>query len=384
MLVSGFLILFMLALPGGQPEGVAAGDAERAANTPAAAAAPTVRGDAGEAAGPVGQAGPGISDHDVQRLLEELDHPRFDVRQAATDQLCILGTSYLPLLVERYQAEPGYELKRRIRYVIENIYLRPLLSGKDGFLGVRVVQRVLTRVHDPERDNPVHGLMIEEVMAGYAAQRGGLMTGDIIISLNGEPLPEDPAPTSFIARISSTPPETELSLRVLRMSSDPRLVEVPPAQPQPPALPQRGNALEGATLESTPKGVLIVDVAAGSPAAAMGMKPNTFIRSVNARNLTSPTAGTPDLERALAAARADEALALNLGDAEVVSLKVTLGSRPVELMQALDWREAQSRFIQWWQDQGGELFQRPAEQTRGPVILHHVQQPPVPEILLVP
>jgi hypothetical protein len=39
---------------------------------------------------------------------------------------------------------------------------------------------------------------------------------------------------------------------------------------------------------------------------------------------------------------------------QVMTFKVRLGTRPPELNKLQDMLEARTRFMQWWQDQGGD------------------------------
>src|SRR5262245_49573156 len=82
-------------------------------------------------------ASPSLPPAEIEALLARLSDPRYEVREDTTQTLCQLGEGDLPFLYKRYRAENRYEIKRRIRYVIESIFHRDQLMGHDGFMGVQ-------------------------------------------------------------------------------------------------------------------------------------------------------------------------------------------------------------------------------------------------------
>ena len=64
------------------------------------------------------------------RLVGELNDPRFAVRETATRRLCRLDASFLPRLVERYSAPVGEDARHRLRYVTETIFYQQELIGR--------------------------------------------------------------------------------------------------------------------------------------------------------------------------------------------------------------------------------------------------------------
>lgn len=314
---------------------------------------------------------PAMSDAEIDRLVDQLAHPRYERRESATRELCMLDPGYLPHLLQRYRTEPRYELKRRLRYVIETIFLRPVIAGRDGFMGIQVQRQVLPGVKDPATGKSVAGVMVERVLEGHAAERAGVKDGDLIVGIDGAGLPDDPTSESFIRMISGRSPGTVVNLRALRMRSEPRIIRAPAG-----AEPRR--VLEGASLQFVMQGVRIVEVTDRTPAAALGLRPNDLLRTVNGKDLSGPN-GAVVLDRTLGAAPAGSEVSLGLADVSSTEIQVTLGPRPLELMQPVDWNEARMRLQQWWLDHGGEPSARPGTPT-SPMVMFR----PMPPLNLTP
>ena len=126
--------------------------------------------------------------------------------------------------------------------------------------------------------------------------------------------------------------------------------------------PQVGNEplklLEGARLDAlmqeiSPQGFLITSVAPGSAAAALGLKPNEILRSLDNNRLAPPGVTVENYLRGL---KVGGKTNLEVVKTTVLNVTVRLGSRPPEFISdPKDRAEAQGRFLQWWQDQGGDL-----------------------------
>ncbi len=311
---------------------------------------------------------------EVRAWIEQLSSPLFTQRQQATEQLCDLEQSRLPSIYAAYVAAEDYEVKRRLRYVAEHIIYREQIEGRRGFLGIQVNQRVETIPVDGT-GKTLRGVIIERVIPGFSAESSGLIDKDIVVSVNGRELPDDPTPATFITQISAMKPGSELSIRVLRTQGVPRALDVPLGD-------EPGKALEGASFEVTPGGLRIEGVLPGSPAEKAGLRAKDQIASLNGRPLGGGT-GLLVLNNILQTAAPGDHLTIELRDVRDVTVPVKLGARPVEMLPPQDVPEAQAKFMQWWQEQGGEL-NPPITPTRPRVMVFGMAQqmnakPPDPE-----
>src|SRR5437868_5265870 len=57
----------------------------------------------------------------IQRLIKQLDNPKFSERQAATKELRQCGESALPALREAARGERGLEVRRRVEQLVNDI-----------------------------------------------------------------------------------------------------------------------------------------------------------------------------------------------------------------------------------------------------------------------
>ena len=121
---------------------------------------------------------------------------------------------------------------------------------------------------------------------GSPAQKSGLLQGDIVTAINGEPVSDV---ADLRNKIAMTPPNTELKLRILRDGKEKEVVVTVGEQPADMAsmakkmtgstLSEMGLTLQDLTKEvaeqfgySKDQGVLIADVEADSPAAELGLQ----------------------------------------------------------------------------------------------------------------
>jgi serine protease Do len=146
------------------------------------------------------------------------------------------------------------------------------------------------------------GVLIGDVLSNGPAAQAGLQTGDVILSMNGEAVTDT---HTFRLKVASLAPGTEVRLKVLRKGSE---IEVPVKLGEMPADKSeklgdsagQSSAMEGVVLdELTPearhdlnlpdstKGVVIVQVDPGTPAADAGLQRGDVIQEVNKKPVTS-------------------------------------------------------------------------------------------------
>jgi len=151
------------------------------------------------------------------------------------------------------------------------------------------------------------GALVGNVVVASPAGRAGLKTGDVIVGVDGQPV-EDP--NAFEYRFVTKPLGRTAQLGVLRSGRETRLsiaLETAPETPRDEVVIRSRSPFTGAKvanlspalaeefrLDSASNGVVITDVADGSPAQNFGFQRGDRIVSVN----EEPIGKTRDLERA--------------------------------------------------------------------------------------
>ena len=173
------------------------------------------------------------------------------------------------------------------------------------------------------------GVLVQAVYPGSAADKAGVKSGDLIVSVDGQEV-DDEAALAF--RIGAHHPGDQASLEVRRAGAS-RTVSVR-AEPAPatPARDERTidgrNPLAGATVVNlspavaeelgadafAAKGVLVTKIADGALAANVGLRPGDLVRQINGRPINTVS----DIQPALAAGAGAWRLVIQRGD-QVIS-----------------------------------------------------------------
>lgn len=129
-----------------------------------------------------------------------------------------------------------------------------------------------------------NGAFVSQVMSGSAADSAGIKAGDIIVSINDNPV------RSFgelRAKVATMGAGKVVNLGIIR-DGKPQTIQVTLKQSDEMAAPAKSihPALEGAKLENTkkgqqPQGVEVAEVAPKSPAAAIGLRKGDIIAGIN-------------------------------------------------------------------------------------------------------
>lgn len=137
------------------------------------------------------------------------------------------------------------------------------------------------------------GVIITEVTSGSAAERAGLKAGDIVLSVNGQPVSRAAAIRN---RIGMLRVGEEVRLQILRDGKERTLTATIQERQAHTASGPLSPRLQGAQFGETqdpnaPKGqrtrVVVTEVMPGSPAAQAGLRRGDIILSVNRRSVTS-------------------------------------------------------------------------------------------------
>ena len=178
-------------------------------------------------------------------------------------------------------------------------------SGKvvRGWLGVRI-QPITDEIAEGLGLDNGHGALVAAVEAGSPAERGGIQTGDVIVSLDGTLLEDFKDLPKLVAATDSG---SETTLQVLRRGQVHDLkieigtmpseeVKVALADETGDATPRIGVYLAELTPETRLRfridrdtdGVLVAGVEPGSPAARAGIEPGSVIGMVGQQSVSSP------------------------------------------------------------------------------------------------
>ena len=191
-----------------------------------------------------------------------------------------------------------------------------------GFLGVSIqpVTKPIARSLDMKE---ARGALVADIGQGTPAEKQGIRRGDVILSLNGEPVEN---PRDLSRRVASLKPGSEARLRMFRDGQEREIavrvgkmpVEEQVAGQPKPQPPREAKAVLGLQVqELTPeiakqlgtrsdKGVLIVDVKPASPAAEAKLQRGDVIIGANQK----PVASVSDLQSALGKSKKEAELLL--------------------------------------------------------------------------
>lgn len=304
-----------------------------------------------------------IADGVLDRLVADLNSPRFAVRERATRTLSDLDAAFLPKLAQRYHAAVGEEARHRLRYAMETIFYRQELAGRSGFVGIRLSQQAITDVVDPVDGRKCYGIYIIDVIQDMPAAHAGIQGGDTIISLNDQPLPADPTSQEFISLIERTPPGSRIRIRVLRPEKRIRRISIQPATDE--ASPTLGLTLSPPPAGLVTGGIRVVEVATDSAAEATGIKVNDVISAANGVSVATPFDGMTVLTNALESAGPAAGVQLAVQSCKDVSMEIVVGRRsPEYVTNPRDRQEIQNRFARWWRRQGGQWQPSPEAPQR--------------------
>ncbi|TCT22731.1 Do family serine endopeptidase [Thiobaca trueperi] len=174
-----------------------------------------------------------------------------------------------------------------------------------GWLGVQIQAVTPELAAGLGLDRP-DGVLIAEVLADGPASKSNLRAGDVILSLNGQPLENY---RDLPKRVAATPAGSRLNLEVWRngkpwqvaitvgqMPDDTQQAALPAGGAPDASQPRLGLALAPLTpelrlqngLDANREGLYVTQVEPGSPAARAGIEAGSLISMVGADPLTSP------------------------------------------------------------------------------------------------
>lgn len=197
-----------------------------------------------------------------------------------------------------------------------------------GWLGVEY-QPVTEAVAASLGLEGTQGALVASVVEGGPAEKAGVKMGDVILSLDGEPLDD---PKDLPRMVAASKAGSELALTVLRngkqkklnveigrSEAEAELAAVPAAAKEPARLGVQLSALTPEVRQrfglEAASGVLVTDVLRGSPAAKAGIRPGQIITMVGQTAVATPKEVIQEVEKAAGDGRPSVLLMVEQGGA---------------------------------------------------------------------
>jgi len=156
-------------------------------------------------------------------FLKSLADNDFKVRETAQASLLQWARGELEtsprLLHERYRNSEDPEVRSRCLAVLEELARDDYKDHGNGFMGIQMQD---ARADVPGQQKARPSVLITNVLPGMAAEKAGLMVGDLLLELNGKPI-GDPPSDSIRQSIMGFKPGTKVKLKLMR---DGNLMEV--------------------------------------------------------------------------------------------------------------------------------------------------------------
>jgi serine protease Do len=165
-----------------------------------------------------------------------------------------------------------------------------------GWLGV-LIQNLDEQMAEGFGFEGTEGVLIGDVMEGSPAERGGLQPGDIVLKFDGEEVADV---NELRNRVAATEPGSKVPVVIFR-DGERETLQVPIEQMEEGATVAAERTEEAENLGMTvgnideetadklglknTRGVLVLEVERGSPAARAGVRPNDVILAVNRRRV---------------------------------------------------------------------------------------------------
>ncbi len=154
----------------------------------------------------------------ADELIGRLGSPLFQERERATEGLIEIGAPAFAKLRAAYRATDDLEVRVRIERIVRTAYLNHHVYDRSGFLGINLQAYVANLEEHPLLPKGTVGVRIGRVIPQTAAERAGLLEGDIIFEVDGEPIRGEGGEVveTFSATIRTRGPGGKMKLTILR------------------------------------------------------------------------------------------------------------------------------------------------------------------------
>ncbi|MHC4234023.1 MAG: PDZ domain-containing protein [Planctomycetota bacterium] len=157
---------------------------------------------------------PAVDADELRALVSRLGSGSFQEREEATRLLLEVGSAAYDALEQAYRRTDDYEVRLRIQDVVEIVYFGEELFRTMGFLGIRL--RIVDSTDDARVSGRQTGVLLVGVVPRTAAARAGLLDQDLIVEVDGQPLPADLTDEEFSRTIREAGPGTGKQFTVFR------------------------------------------------------------------------------------------------------------------------------------------------------------------------
>jgi serine protease Do len=204
-----------------------------------------------------------------------------------------------------------------------------------GFLGV-AIQDLTPELAESFGIEETRGVLIADVSSDSPAEAAGLEQGDVVVRFDGQRVDDPGRLRNLVANAGGG---TKVSLDVIRDGEERRfdveLGELPTQEQPAKRVETRAETLRGLEVEplnastrrrfdipsEVDEGVVIVGVAADSPASRAGLRPGDVILEVGRRRISSPDElasrlGQMDARTVLLISRRGNALYISIDEAQ--------------------------------------------------------------------
>ena len=159
---------------------------------------------------------------EVRGVISSLGVPSFKKREEATQRLTDLGPQAFLVLRDAYYSTDELEVRLRLENIFREGYLQHFVFGRNAFLGIQQGRQPRTHETDPRITAGFVGIVIGKIIEGTAAEAAGLQKDDVLIELDGEPIPDHSTQSnlSFGESIRVRGPGARVRLTLLRGTID--------------------------------------------------------------------------------------------------------------------------------------------------------------------
>ena len=165
----------------------------------------------GDSAGPLTPAG----EESVAALVRRLASADYTEREEADERLRTIGMAAVEELARAYCDTDDFETRIRIQRIVEQVFFWDRVLGKNAFLGIQHTVYIPPGP-DPRIPQGRVTFEIRQVIPGTAADRAGLRSGDIILSVDGNTLPQGADARAFADLIRFKLPGTPVAIEFFR------------------------------------------------------------------------------------------------------------------------------------------------------------------------
>jgi len=183
-------------------------------------------------------------------------------------------------------------------------------SVSRGYLGI-TIQDLTPELAEQFNIKDTKGVLVPDVMAGSAAEKAGIKSGDVIVELDGQPAEKA---AELRNKIAMKKPGAEVEMVVVREGKRKTLAAKLDERPSKeaigagkggPAAEKLGISVQNLTDELAGrygleglKGVIVTEVEPGSSAAMAGIQPGSLIQEVNRKPVENTKEFSEEMEKA--------------------------------------------------------------------------------------